>query len=118
MEVVCVVKQIRSRFVVVPSIDSEFFALLGEVTSHDVPLETLHVAESERTALDDVAEVEVAVVFARLSVQDFNLAIVVNAVEFAVLVSEIANLSSIVAFLSGITSLLREVPNFLRSKIA
>ena len=99
--------------VAVPLVDAQLVALGGlrQVAGQDAPVADSHVAESERAAAD-AGDIELAQFVAALGVDDKNLPVLVDAVEFAVLVAEVADVCGVIA-LGGVgASLGGEVPAF------
>ena len=91
VEVGRTIKDVRIFLVVIPAVNTKLFAVrrCSEVASHDMTVDAFHVAEFKRSARADICFVKVAEVFAGLSINDFYGRMVVDAVEFAIVVAEV-----------------------------
>ena len=79
-EFIGIIEQVWFFGVVVPYVNAELFSGKSAVTSHDVVVEALDVAEFEVSAFDDRTFLEVAEVFTGLCVEHLDLVIVIYAI--------------------------------------
>ena len=92
--------------VAVPCVDAQIFVLAGccDVAGNDFAADSLDVAETESAALDDIAAFEEAELVAGLCVEHDDVGILVDSVDFAVLVAEVAELACVIT-LRGLVAL-------------
>ncbi len=103
----------RQSIVIGPFVDTEFISGSCKVAGNDMSVEHLDIAESQSTAVHNRTLVEVAEVFTGLCINNLDVAVVVYAVELAVVVAEVTDLGSIIALGVFCAFLFGEVPAFI-----